>query len=126
MIQFFRNLRLHAISFWAGFIAATLLWLLIRILRPALQKGWQNLKTGIQSARQGLLINTEQRHRLDTLKHIQGLHLAAPLFSLDEVLIPPRLMAPPPLVDPDEPPPYEDIVSTNIPFAPDWTEMAAV
>lgn len=126
MIQFFRNLRLHAISFWAGFIAATLLWLLIRILRPALQKGWQNLKTGIQSARQGLLTNTEQRHRLDTLKHIQGLHLAAPLFSLDEVLIPPRLMAPPPLVDPDEPPPYEDIVSTNIPFAPDWPEMAAV
>jgi HEAT repeat protein len=126
MIRFFRNLRLDSISFWAGFVASTLLWLLLRILRPALRKGWEFLKTTVQSARQGLLTNTEQRHRVDTIKHVQGLHLAAPLFSLDEVLITPRLMAPPVIVDPDLPPPYEDTVSTTIPFTPDWPELAAI
>jgi len=126
MIQYLRNLRLHSMSFWAGFIAATLFWWLVRIIWPALKKGWQKLKTGIQSARQGLLTNTDQRHRIDTLKYVQGLHLASPLFSLDEVLVTPRLMAPPPIVDPDLPPPDQDIVDTLILFAPEWPEMSAV
>jgi len=125
MIRFFRNLRLDSISFWAGFVAATLLWLLLRFLRPALRKGWQHLKSWVQSARQGLLTNTDQRHRIDTLKHVQGLHLSALIFSLDEIIISPRLMAPPVIVEPDLPPPYEDSINTAIPFAPDWPELAA-
>ena len=126
MIHFFRNLRLHAISFWAGFIAATLLWWLLRFIRPAIIMGWQKVKDGIQSARQGLLTNTEKRHRIDTLKYVQGLHLTAPLFSLDEIVITPRLIAPPPLIDPEKPPPYEDIISGTIPYTPDCPEMATV
>jgi HEAT repeat protein len=126
MIRFFRNLRLDSISFLAGFIAATLLWLLLRIMRPALRKGWQFLKTWVQSARQGLFANTEQRHRIDTLKYVQGLHLASPIFSLDEVLIKPRLMAPPSIVEPEEPPAYEDLITSTIPFMPDWPELSAV
>jgi HEAT repeat protein len=126
MIRFFRNLRLDSISFLAGFVAATLFWLLLRILRPSLLRGWQRAKNWAQSARQGLLTNIDQRYRVDTLKYVQGIHLAASLFSLDEVLIPPRLLAPPVLVDPEMPPPYEDTVSTTISYAPDWSELAAV
>lgn len=125
MIQFLRNLRLESISFWAGFIAATLFWFLLQFARPTIRVLWKNIKTGLDNASQGLKTSNEQRHRSDTLKYVQELHLAASLFSLDEILIPPRLMAPPPLTDPDKPPPYEDIVSTTIPYAPDWPEMAA-
>jgi len=72
------------------------------------------------------LANAEQRHRSDTLKYVQSLHLAAPLFSLDEILIPPKLLAPPPSFDPHSAPPAEDIISLAIPYAPDWPEMASV
>lgn len=126
MIQFFRNLRLHAPSFWAGFIAATLFWWLLRLLRPALKNGWLKLKAAFQTARQGLLTSTDQRHRIDTLKLAQAYHLASPLFSLDEIAITPHFLAPPPLIDPDQPPPYEDTISATIPYTPDFPEIAAV
>jgi hypothetical protein len=72
-----------------------------------------------------MLTGTDQRHRFDTLKLAQGYHLASHLFSLDEIIIPPRLMAPPPLVDPDQPPPYEDIITAAIPYTPDFPQLAA-
>lgn len=125
MIQFFRNMRFHAISFWAGFVAATLLWWLLRYLKPYLHRGWQKIKSLIQATRQGVLTNTDQRHRNDTIKLVQGYHLASPLFSLDEVMITPRLMAPPPVLDPDQPTPYEDTITATIPFTPDYPEIAA-
>jgi HEAT repeat protein len=126
MIRFLRNLQINAISFWAGFLAATLFWWLLKLLNPALKKGWQNLKKSFQAARQGLLTDTEQRHRTTTLAYVQSLHLAAPLFSLDEIIIPPKLYAPPPVIDPHGAPPDEDTISLTIPFAPDWPEMASV
>ncbi len=126
MIRFLRSLQIHTISFWAGFLAATLFWWLLRLLQPALKIGWQTLKKSFQSARQGLLTDTEQRHRNSTLQYVQSLHLAAPLFSLDEILIPPKLYAPPPVFDPHAAPPEEDVISMTIPFAPDWPEMASV
>jgi len=125
MIQFFRNIRLDSISFWSGFIAATLLWWLLWMTHPAVRTLWKNIQKGIEIVSQGLKTSNEQRHRLDTLKYVQKLHLAAPLFSLDEILVMPRLMAPPPITDPDQPPPYEDIIGKIIPYAPDWPEMAA-
>ncbi|MBU0510869.1 MAG: HEAT repeat domain-containing protein [Chloroflexi bacterium] len=126
MINFLRYLQLDKLSFWAGFLAASLFWWLWGILRPYARRLRDWLKKSIQSARQGLKTGAEQRQRADTLKYAQGLHLAAPLFSLDEILIPPRLLAPPPLVEPDEHPPSEDIVSMTIPYTPDWPELAAV
>ncbi len=126
MIQFFHNLRIHAISFWTGFITSMLVWWLLRLLRPALKKTWLKLKAALKYARQGLLTSTDQRHRLETLNIAQGSHLASSLFSLDEIIIPPRLIAPPPLIDPDQPPPYVDIITSTIPYTPDYPEMAAV
>ncbi len=125
MIKFLRYLQLDKLSFWIGFLAASLFWWLWKFSRPYARRLRSRLKKGIQSARQGLQTGAEQRQRADMLKYAQGLHLAAPLFSLDEILIPPRLLAPPPLVDPDEPPPSEDVVSMAIAYAPDWPELAA-
>ena len=125
MPRWLRYLQLDKLSFWIGFLTATLFWWFFRLIRPFLQRFWENIKKGVQTARQGLQTGTEQRHRNDTLKYTQGIHLAAPLFSLDEILIPPRLMAPPPMTVPDEPPPADTVVSLTIPYAPDWPEMAS-
>ena len=122
-----RNLlrNFDGISFWLGFIAAALfMWLLGR-LRPALKRIQQNLKIQAQASRQERSLSDEIRLGNDTLRMCQQWHLAAPLFSLDEIIIPPRLLAPPPLPMAYEPLPSEDITDWSIPFTPDWPEIAS-
>jgi hypothetical protein len=124
MISFLRNLQIEQISFWAGFAAATLFWWLLAVLRPYIKKLFRAFIDSLHSARQGAQTSTGQRYRSGVLKYAQEQHLAAPLFSLDEILITPRLMAPPIPEQPGQEPPIEDVVSQLIPYAPDFPELA--
>ncbi len=67
----------------------------------------------------------EERYRQRVLLYAQGLHLASPLFSLDEIVEPPMLLAPPPRVEPGAPLYTEDVVDSTVPYLPDWPELAA-
>jgi hypothetical protein len=125
MIQFFRGLQFESISFWSGFIAATLLWWLLRFTRPTLKKIWEIFKEKLKRMGESIKVNAEGRYRDAVLIYTQERHLAAPFFSLDEILLPPRFLAHPPGIDPDLPPPYEEIISTLIPNMPDQPEMAS-
>ena len=124
MISFLRNLQIEQISFWVGFAAATLFWWLLTALRPYIKKLFQSFVNSFKAAREGAGTSTSQRYRSGILKYAQELHLASPLFSLDEILILPRLMAPPIPEQPGQEPPIEDIVSQLIPYAPDFPELA--
>jgi HEAT repeat protein len=122
-----RNLlrNFDGISFWLGFLTAALfMWLLSR-LRPTWKRIQQNLKTQARASRQERSLSDEIRLGNDTLRICQQWHLAAPLFSLDEIIIPPRLLAPPPLPMAYEPLPSEDVTDWAIPFTPDWPEIAS-
>jgi len=125
MINFLRFINVERISFWIGFAAATIFWWLAVKFWPILKEWAKQLKKSYQSAKQGVKANIADRHRADTLKYAQSLHLAAPLFSLDEITIQPRLLAPPIPIEPNQEPPTEDIVSQTIPFMPDWPELAS-
>jgi len=125
MINLFRSINVERISFWIGFAAATIFWWLVVKLWPLLKKGSRQLKESYQTAKLGLQANIADRHRVDTLKHAQSMHLAANLFSLDEIAIPSRLLAPPIPIEPNAEPPTEDIVSQTIPFMPDCPELAS-
>ncbi len=54
------------------------------------------------------------------------MHLAAPLFALDEVLVEPRVLAPPARVEPGSTAGAEDAVTLTLPYMPNWPELAAV
>ncbi|MBC8506492.1 MAG: HEAT repeat domain-containing protein [Anaerolineales bacterium] len=125
MINIFRSLNFERLSFWIGFVAATIFWWLAVTLRPHAVKLFHSLKDSFQSAKKGLQAGIEDRHLTDTIKYAQSLHLAAPLFSLDEILIPPRLLTLPHPVEPGKEPPHEDIVAQTIPFMPDRPELAS-
>ncbi len=125
MIDFFRSINLEQISFWIGFAAATVFWWLATKLWPLVKKWAKQLKESPPSIKLGMRRNVASRHRADILKYAQSLHLAAPLFSLDEIAIPPQLLAPPIPIEPNQEPPPEDIVSQTIPFMPDWPELAS-
>jgi HEAT repeat protein len=113
------------LSFWLGFLAASLFWLLIGWLRPAFAQMREKIRQQAVGARQERTLNDEIRLGNDTLHMSQSWHLAAAFFSLDEILVPPRLLAPAPLPMAYEPPPSEDITDWAIPTMPDWPELAS-
>ncbi|MEN6408500.1 MAG: HEAT repeat domain-containing protein [Anaerolineaceae bacterium] len=67
----------------------------------------------------------EDRLRKDTLIHVQGLHIASPLFALDEILITPRLLAPPPQPDPETADLEEPRTLRVLPYLPEFPELTA-
>ncbi|MBV6395648.1 MAG: hypothetical protein HFACDABA_01226 [Anaerolineales bacterium] len=114
------------LSFGIGFITALLLAFIYGRMQPALQEaraGWRARREENAAKRAS---GVEDNHRRITLRRAQGMHLAAPLFALDEILIPPKLTAPPPRLEPDAPFPREDIVSQTLPYLPAWPELAAL
>ena len=54
------------------------------------------------------------------------MHLASSLFSLDDILQEPRLIAPPARVEPGVVGIQEDIISQTLPYIPAWPELAAI
>lgn len=112
-------------SFFAGFISASIFWWVIARARPL----WNEIRTGWkeqQEVAQSRKTNTvEENHRRNTLRRAQGMHLAAPLFALDEILQTPLVLAPQPVVEPGTPPAFEDVISQTVPYLPTWPEIAA-
>jgi len=119
-------ISLDAISFAIGFITASLFWWLVGRARPLLTEISQNTKKRQEEAQVRRTSSVEENHRRTILRHAQGMHLAAPLFALDEILQEPRLMAPFPHVEPGGPMAAEDAVTQTLPYLPGWPELAAM
>ena len=123
MFGFLRNFEFDRLSFWLGFIAGTLLWWLLGRLRPLAVRLLQSMRESSQLSKLGATAVTEIRLRNDVMRHAQGLHLAAPLFSLDEIAVTPQVLAPPVLTEPGVTPPPSDIVEHVLPYLPDAPEL---
>jgi len=124
MLNFLRSLEIDRTSFWLGFLAATLFWWIVRIFWPRLSRGPKSLRKRGAALLETLRSDIGERHRQDTFKHVQQLHIAAPLFSLDEIVIPPRVFTRRVPFDPEGEPYTEDIVTEAIPYMPDRPEFA--
>ncbi|HMB24272.1 MAG: HEAT repeat domain-containing protein [Chloroflexota bacterium] len=113
-------------SFLFGFLVGILfVWLLGRA-RPLLKQMRESAKEQQLAAQARRTTGLEDNLRRLTLRRAQGMHLAASLFSLDEILQEPRLMAPPPRVEPGVVGIQEDIISQTLPYMPAWPELAAI
>ena len=81
--------------FLLGFVVGMLfMWILGRA-RPLLVQIRESAKEQRQAAQTRRTTGLEDNHRRITLRRAQGMHLASSLFSLDEILQEPRLIAPP-------------------------------
>ncbi len=125
MSGLFQNLAFDQISFWIGFVAGALGFWLFSKLVPAFPGFISNIRTRSGKARSSLILGNTERLRQETLRHVQGIHLASPLFSLDEILVEPRILAPPPQWGQNGDNSAKDILSKSIPYLPDWPELAA-
>lgn len=114
------------LSFFIGFLTASVFWWLMARARPLLEEVRSGLKQRGEAAQTRRMSATEENHRRLTLRRAQGMHLAAPLFALDEIIQEPLLLAPPAIVEPGSTPAFEDVVSQTIPYLPAWPELATI
>jgi HEAT repeat protein len=113
-------------SFVIGFLFGMgFLWLLGRV-QPLLKQIRENMKESREAAKVRRTSGLEDNHRRITLRRAQGMHLAAPLFALDEILQEPRLLAPPARVEPGVVSIQEDVISQTLPYMPGWPEIGAI
>lgn len=116
--------QFEQISFWLGFVAATLLWWLFSTLR----KSWPRVKEFFVQQREidkkRRIAGLDAQIREVILQRAQKMHMASALFPLDDLLIIPTLVAPPLSIDPEKPDDHQSLTSRAIPYAPQWPELA--
>lgn len=117
---------IQPLSFFLGFAFGIAFTFLLGWLRPLWGQFRQNLREQREAAQVRRTSGLEDNHRRLTLRRAQGMHLAAPLFALDEVLVEPRLLAPPPRVEPGSVTVPDDVITMTLPYMPMWPEIAAI
>lgn len=123
MPEWLRNF--DRLSFWLGFLAASLFWFLVSRMRPALAAWRESAGERADEKRAERTQSDEVRLANDLQRLVQRVHLGEALFSLDEVLVAPRLLAPQPPPAAYETPPSEDVTDSVLPSTPDWPELAS-
>ncbi len=118
--------HIDAISFIAGFLAASLFWWIVSKVKGYIPQLRANLKQRAEAARERNREGISIYIRQETLRRAQTAHLANPLFSLDEILVQPLLLAPPGyILDPIAEGPQDIAANQTIPYLPDWPEFSA-
>ena len=120
-----RNFTLDRLSFWIGFLSGVLAGLILDRLLPSISQKQQKKRARLKETQTKLTVDSETHYRNDVLRQAQHLHFLAPLFSLDEILIEPRLLAPPVPLQPGQEKIATTIANSLIPYLPDWPELAA-
>lgn len=124
MFTFLSNLHIDRLSFWIGFITASLFWwvafrslALGRVLQERIKARLAEIERQRKAGMDGIL-------RRETLRRVQEYHLASPLFSLEEIAIPPLVLPPFQASNADGTlSPHEDLLRTTLPLTPDWPEL---
>lgn len=109
--------------FWLGVLSGILIAWLFGKIRPFLISFLDSIRNSLQAFRHNLQTSIEIRYLSELQNYAQRLHMAAPLFPLDKILITPLLLAPPPPIQPEVSPPQSDLTSTTLPYLPDWPEL---
>jgi HEAT repeat protein len=123
MPGFLRGFSFDQLSFWIGFLTGILFIWFFGKIRPLLAQLWQASRNFTAQTRQTLTAGTENRYLADVLQLAQRAHLAATLFSLDEVLIEPRILAPPHWTSSETDGQPAEAASKVLPYLPDWPEL---
>jgi len=126
VINFLQKIPITPTIFILGlFVGVLVTWILTRLLKR-IPKSLKTAHRKYGSVRENFSSGTEVRLRNDIYHFAQKQHLAASLYSLNEIAIEPKVLTP--LIQ--APKSIEltptDSVSLTIPYTPDWPELAAV
>lgn len=125
MFQFLPAIYLDFYSFWIGFFTGILFILLYRRAQPWLNKTSQNLQNQFENFTEKNFFSSQNQFRQVTYEYAQDQHLASRLFPLQDIIIPPRFLAPPPPAVPGDDEHDPTILQQSVPFLPDYPSLAA-
>jgi hypothetical protein len=122
----FKNFQSSSLPYLIGILAGiVLLWILL-IIQKYLPNTFKSLSHRIKTTRDIFSSTSDVRLRNDIYRFTQKNHLASSMFSLDEIVVEPKVLTP--LIQssfsPDTAP--SDCVSLAVPYIPDWPELSAV
>jgi HEAT repeat protein len=123
MPGFLRRFSFDQLSFWIGFLTGILFIWFFGKIRPLLTQLRQAFRNFTSETRQSLTAGTKNRYLTDVLQLAQHAHLATTLFSLDEVLIEPRILAPPHWMSSETDGRAAEAAGKVLPYLPDWPEL---
>ncbi len=126
MWESLRDLDFDSISIWIGFLTGVIFLLIITRIRTWLLRRPKGQRVEKQSPRIDPVLADILRLNNDTLQYAQSWHIAASMFPLDDILVEPRLLAPPVSPDKDPADSQMDITDWAVPYMPDWPEMASM
>ncbi|NMB88809.1 MAG: NACHT domain-containing protein [Chloroflexi bacterium] len=121
----FPNFEFDRISFWIGFLAATIFWWLANRLKFLIPLTKDYIQQQREYSRQRSLAGIDPQVRQAIHLKAQRSHLAYELFPLNEILITPRLLMPIPYTAPEGSLPLTSLADEVIPYLPDWPEFTA-
>lgn len=115
---------------WPEFLFGTLIGIFLTLLagrfQPIVTALMGRSRKSLQTFGDRLSTVSYDRFRGDLLRQAQRMHVAQMFFQLDEIVIPPHLLAPPPPVDPtQENIPHENTLSV-LPNLPDWNYLSGI
>ncbi|OGO30460.1 MAG: hypothetical protein A2Z16_02650 [Chloroflexi bacterium RBG_16_54_18] len=126
MWESLQYLDFNGFSFWIGFLAGFIFLLITKKIRTWLRSRPEGEMVEKKSPGIDPKLADILRLNNDTLQYAQSWHIAASMFPLDEILVEPRLLAPPVSPDKDPADSRTDITDWAIPYMPDWPEMGSM
>ncbi len=120
----FTNFHFDTSSFFIGFFSGLLLWLIVNRLKAAAPSIKKLLRANIKRLQDTWTGGTAHFIRQMMLKKAQKNHVASPLFSLDEIAIPAKFLAP--FIETEmSSAPGESFIPKILPFMHSCPEMAS-
>jgi HEAT repeat protein len=113
-------------EFVLGVLAGLALAVLVTRLRPMLQGA---IKLGERETRKvtdSFVAGAKDRYHEELLALVETRHVARAIFALREIIIPPRLLAPPPGADPQRSDPVAQDTLAVLPNLPDCNYLSGV
>ncbi len=112
-------------TFWLGLLLGIFFaWVIYRLI-VSVSKGTISLRKNFVNIRENLTTSSDVRLRNDVYRFSQKQHLAASLFSLEEIAVTPKVLLPTVQASKSTELAPTDSVSLTVPYMPDWPEMAA-
>ncbi|NIM94351.1 MAG: hypothetical protein GTO18_11675 [Anaerolineales bacterium] len=112
-------------EFFLGILLGIIITVLILRARPIVKFAREWISTGGKTVKLALTAPNDERYRQDLLFRLDNLHLTNNIFSLRQILIPPRLLVMRPATDPLEEDAHFDRYYSVLPTLPDWNTLAA-
>ncbi len=115
---------------WPEFVLGMLFGILVAYgahrLLPALLSAGTWAQGRAKRAGEGFTASAKDRYREELIRRVQTLHLARAILTLDDLAVPPRVLAPPPEADPLRTDPLPEGSLAVLPNLPDVSVLSGV